>query len=230
MRPSEPPARQSEHTPPAALRAALLTQIAREPSPTRQAWRRRARRYIVVGYLLSFLLFVASGAVYVGARPTAYVAAVGCGWGVAALLTTVMLWRSARTLLGTTRALQLGTIVVAFTSTVIALSVTTYLWPNAASALADRNDLRCTAVGALYTIPMLVGLVGAFARSTYLDRPSNVAVVSASAWLLGGLGILLRCDCAVSVHLALGHVLPLIAGTAITCAGILVGLKRRIRS
>jgi hypothetical protein len=92
---AEPPARD---TPPDAIRAALLAQIAREPAPTRQIWQLRARRYVGAGYLISFLIFLATGGVFVGARPTAYVLAVGCGWGLFALMTSVIARRSARTM------------------------------------------------------------------------------------------------------------------------------------
>ena len=229
MRDSETPEPPSTATPPHAIRTAVLAQVAREPSPTREAWRRRARRYVLTGYLISFLIFTATGGIYVGARPTAYVVAIGCGWGLVAFVVTVMARRSARNVLGRAPLRQAATIAVALAGAVATLAVGIQLWPNAASALANRSDVRCAAVGALYTLPILVGLVGAMARSTYLGRQSNVALFSTVAWLTGAFEILLRCDCAISAHLILGHLAPLFAGIAFSCVCIAAMRRRQMR-
>lgn len=198
------------------LRARILAEVARTPSPTRPVHRRRVLVMAAVGALATATLFVAMGGVSAGTRPAEMIAfTVGFGLLAAAVLTRLS--SNARgPMLGRPKPVLLTAIVLAAPLLALFALATTMMWPAPASEpVNESTTLACglisLAQGALPLLALLLPRRG--------TDPVHPAVTGAALGMTAGAWSVvmayLRCPHAASMHCVLAHVVPTLVLTAL---------------
>lgn len=194
---------------PAALRAKVLGQIAKEPSPTRTEWTRRIVIATTAGVIAALGVFVGVGGVELGRRPAAYVASVSAVWAacwLAALPWALMRGRSSVGRAHVRLINVLGLPLLALG----ALLVGSALWPETRAIDDGRSDLRCFVFALLLAASPYLAFLWAKRRMVLVHATLEAAVAGVFAGTLGALLITLRCQCSEISHLVIGHLLPVL--------------------
>lgn len=224
---------------PEELKASILADVTRVPSPTGPQLRRR--EYVVLalcGALAVVGLFamerlIGARANPVG-RPLVYIVVATAAFVVLAVLATMMAFPR-KSMVGPPRAWMLS---LAFGAPLVVLGVllalnvgfehTRAMCVNAAGN--PRIGFVCLDVTLILgAFPVLALL---FARRAGLSvRPVETGLgigLSVGAWT--GVGVTLTCECTNSTHVAIGHVLPVIALAALGGFIAYVASRRANRS
>jgi hypothetical protein len=211
---------------PAALRARILAASAQAPAPNRTTWRLRALAIMAAGVLGSLALFALIGGVHAGGRPHSYLFVLTGVWLAVLCASVAFAWPRPTSVSAQPSSRMVGAAAIAIAAVSLLFVGVSVAWPDAASYVAQRHDLRCAMVAGVFATPTLIAFAVVL-RNTHLGYRSATVVGAATVtWLMGALLIALRCDCAAPEHLALGHVLPLAVGTVVSSFAWLQMRKR----
>jgi hypothetical protein len=212
----------------ADLRARVLAEVARTPSPTRAVYKRRLALVAAVGALATVALFLAMGGVRPGTRPVEMIAlTVGFGVASAAVLTRLSSGQGGA-MLGRPRPVLLT--AVAMTAPLLAVVVVcgTMAWPeSAAEHVGVGTHFACGTMSVLQgALPLLVLLWPRRGSDPVHPAVTGAALgMTAGAWAL--VMATLRCPHAAALHGIVAHVLPTLVLTAF--GAVLGGLLLRLR-
>lgn len=211
------------------LRARVLAEVARTPSPTRAVHHRRVTWTAALGAIAVLASFLATGGANRGARPVEMIAFTAGLGAVAASVVTHLASGRGGSMLGRPRPLLLAAVVIAAPLLALVVLGATMIWPEpAAQHVAGGAHLSCGALSLLQgAIPLAVLL--APRRGTDPVHPvlAGAALgMTAGAW--AAVLAALRCTKAAAVHGLVAHVGPALILTALGAA--LGWLLLRVRS
>ena len=210
MSSSQPPA------PPTDLRARVLAEVARTPSPTRAVYKRRIMLLASVGALATVALFVGMGGMSPGTRPVEMIAfTVGFGLVAAAVLTRLSS-PPAGTMLGRPRNVLLTAVVVTAPVLAVAALCTTFAWPDHIGEHVDSGmTLSCGAISVLQgALPLVVLLLPKRGTDPVHPAITGAALgMTAGAWTV--VMAYLRCPHTAPMHCIVAHVVPTLILTAL---------------
>lgn len=199
------------------LRARVLAEAVRTPSPTRAVYRRRVLLVTALGALATASLFVMMGGMAPGTRPVEMIAfTVGFGLLAAAVLTRLSSDQRGP-MLGRPRAVLLTGVVVSAPLLAIVVLCTTMLWPgqtradNVGSSASLACGLMSVMQGALPLVALLLPRRG--------SDPVHPAITGAALGMTAGAWTVvmayLRCPHAAAMHCIIAHVVPTLVLTAL---------------
>lgn len=206
----------------AEVRARVLEQARRQPSPTRAERQRQLR---LIGWTVPtvpVLIFLASGGVRAAPRPDHLVLETSLGSAVIALASAaIALWRRDSMLgWGASRLLSVA-LVTPIGLLAWKLMVSARL-PHMMVEWSERPGLRCLALSLVLSLAPLLSLTwmrrGTEPTHPHLTGAAIGTTAGAGTWVL----IDLWCPVSYVPHLLLGHVLPLLL---IIAAGTVLGGK-----
>jgi hypothetical protein len=205
----------------ADLRARVLAEAARTPSPTRAAYKRRVMILAAIGALATASLFVAMGGMAPGTRPVEMIGFTA-GFGLVAAAILMRLSSTGRgSMLGRPRSVLLtGVVVTAPLLAVVALCAT-MAWPaQAAEDVPSGAHLACGLMSiAQGILPLLALLLPRRGTDPVHPAVTGAALgMTAGAWTV--VMAYLRCPHAAAMHCILAHVVPTLVLTAL---GALLG-------
>ena len=193
-----------------SLRARVLAEAARTPSPTRAVHRRRALAIAAIGALATTLLFLALGGVSPGARPIEMIAFT-VGFGLLAVATLTRVSSGERgSMLGRPRTVLL--VAVVLTAPLLALVAlgATLAWPAHAGAdpLGSSASLVCGLMSiAQGGVPLVALLLPRRGSDPVHPVIAGAALgMTAGAWTV--VMAYLRCPHAAVMHGMVAHVAP----------------------
>jgi hypothetical protein len=221
----------SERAPSADLRARVLAEVARNPSPTRAEYNRRILLVAVIGALATVALFVARGGMSPGTRPVEMIAfTAGFGLVAVAVLSRLSSRSGAgRSMLGRPRSVLLSGIVLAAPLLAVVAVVAAALWPGPASEhVGGGIDLACGALTVLQgALPLVVLILPRRGTDPVHPAMTGAALgMTAGAWTV--VMAYLRCPHAAAMHCVLAHVVPTLILTAL--GAVLGWVFLRVRS
>ena len=203
------------------LRARVLEEVARTPSPTRADYKRRIMLVAAIGAIATVSLFIGTGGMSPGTRPVEMIAfTVGFGLVAAAVLTRLSSGQQG-SMLGRSRPLLLTAIVV--TAPVLALVAlcAPMVWPQAPDEhVLGGAHLACGAISVLQgALPLIVLLLPRRGTDPVHPAITGAALgMTAGAWTV--VMAYLRCPHAAPMHCIVAHVVPTLILTAL---GALLG-------
>jgi hypothetical protein len=200
----------------AELRARILAEVARTPSPTRAVYKRRILVTAAIGALATVSLFVVMGGMKPGARPVEMIAFTAGFALVAAAVLTRLSSSERGPMLGRPRAVLLTAVVV--TAPVLALLAlcATFAWPGPASEhVGSGADLACGAISVLQgALPLFALLIPRRGTDPVHPAVTGAALgMTAGAWTV--VMAFLRCPHAAAMHCIVAHVAPTLILTAL---------------
>lgn len=197
------------------LRARVLAQAARTPSPTRVEYKRRVVLIAAAGAVATVGLFMAMGGMSPGARPVEMIAfTVGFGLLAAAVLTRLSSGQGG-SMLGRPRPVLLTAVVVAAPLLAVVAFCATMAWPAPAHEhVATGTHLACGAISVLQgALPLLVLMLPKRGTDPVHPAVTGAALgMTAGAWTV--VMATLRCPHAAALHCIVAHVLPTLILTA----------------
>jgi hypothetical protein len=205
------------------LRERVMASVRAEPVPPRAVGMRKRVLLVTAAVILSALLSVAIGSPGLRGRPFAYVAALAIAWlfvGVAATWAGVARGRS---MLGRPAVWRLGVATLTPVALLAASVALGQRWPQ---TLTDSAEIPAHLLCVLGTVGFALGPLAAFMAMRRSSDPvapglTGAAIAAASgAW--GALGIELHCRFASPLHVAIGHVLPVVL---LALVGVVVGRR-----
>ena len=203
------------------LRARVLAEVARTPSPTRAVYKRRILMMASMGALATVALFVGMGGMSPGTRPVEMIAfTVGFGLVAAAVLTRLSSGQSG-SMLGRPRTVLLTAIVGTAPLLAVAALCAAFAWPEPAAEHVDAaSNLACGAVSVLQgALPLIVLLLPKRGTDPVHPAVTGAALgMTAGAWTV--VMAYLRCPHAAPMHCIVAHVVPTLILTAL---GALLG-------
>ena len=218
-----------ERAPSGDLRARVLAEVARTPSPTRALHRRRIVLLATVGAFATVALFVGMGGMSPGTRPVEMIAfTVGFGLIAAAVLTRLSSGQP-RSMLGRPRTVLLTAVVVTAPILAVVALFATLAWPDTSGEhVGGSVHLACGAISVLQgALPLIALLLPR--RSTDPVHPAITGAalgMTAGAWTV--VMAYLRCPHAAAMHCIVAHVVPTLI---LTVFGALLGwLLLRVRA
>jgi hypothetical protein len=220
----------SERAPSADLRARVLAEAARTPSPTRVEYKRRILLVAGIGAVATAVLFVGMGGMSPGTRPVEMIAfTVGFGLVAVAMLTRLSSSRSSRSMLGRPRGVLLAAVVASAPLLAIVAVLAAAMWPEPAAEHVEGGvHLACGAMSVLQGALPLVALMLPRRGSD----PVHPAVTGAALGMTAGAWTVvmayLRCPHAAAMHCVLAHVVPTLILTAL--GAVLGWVFLRVRS
>ncbi len=208
---------------PPDLRARVLTEVKRAPSPTRAAVRRGAAVTVAVGFAILALVFVAIGGPDLTTRPPEFLTATLAGWIAVALLSTWRGFGRGRSMLGRSASGLVAVAIVTGPALLGCLLLGTSMWPGTVGYVATAPlHLKCFAA----TITMAIGPVLALALVRRGSDPvhprASGAALGAAAGAWAGVMIDLHCPVSDTAHVAFAHVVPVLL---LSIVGALIGRR-----
>ncbi|MDB4936961.1 MAG: hypothetical protein JWP87_3933 [Labilithrix sp.] len=217
-----------ERAPSADLRARVLAEVARTPSPTRAVYKRRIVLVAAVGALATVALFVAMGGMSPGTRPVEMIAfTVGFGLVAAAVLTRLSSGQR-HSMLGRPRTVLLTAVVVTAPVLAVLALVATIAWPvHGGDHVDGGTNLTCGAITVLQgALPLMALLIPKRGTDPVHPAVTGAALgMTAGAWTV--VMAYLRCPHAAAVHCIVAHVVPTLILTAL--GAVLGWLILRVR-
>ena len=208
-------------TPSPKLRAHVAELVRQHGSPTQAQVHRRSLAVISLGaawWIAGTLLLGAD----LESRPSGWLLMMLAVWTVTGVLGTYVALSSGGSSLGRPRPLLMG-LSWAIVSLLLAVSILAgVLWPETQSAPAGPwlSHAGCFVFTFVLAAGPLAGLLLSQARTDPVRPTATGALLGAVAGAWGGVGMSLHCARTETVHLVIGHVLP-VAGVAIV--GALLG-------
>lgn len=201
------------------LRARILAEVRRTPSPTRE--QHRVRIWIVagVGSLAAAAVFFASSRITIGARPIELVAFVaGFGLVAAAILTRLSTGHPG-SMLGRPRHVLLAACVVTAPLLALVPLVAAAIWPGPASEMVGtKTHVACAGLTLLQAaLPLATLLLPRRATDPLHPAITGAALgMTAGGWAAAL--AYLRCPHAAALHCVLAHVAPTLVLAALGAA------------
>jgi len=218
-----------ERAPSGDLRARVLAEVARTPSPTRPQHKRRIVLLATIGAIATVALFVGMGGMSPGTRPVEMIAfTVGFGLVAAAVLTRLSSGEP-RSMLGRPRTVLLSAVVVTAPILAVVALCATLVWPGTSGEHVDGTvNLACGAISVLQgALPLIALLVPRRGTDPVHPAITGAALgMTAGAWTV--VMAYLRCPHAAATHCIVAHVVPTLILTAI--GAVLGGLLLRVRA
>jgi len=200
----------------AELRARILEEAKKTPSPTRDEHRKRVAVVVALGTLATAGLFFAMGGFAPGARPMELIG-FSAGFAVVAAIVLTRISRPRQgSVLPAPRSLLVTACVAAAPMLAVAVLAATTMWPEPAHEdVPTKTHLACglmTVVqGALPLVVLIIPRRG--------SDPVHPAITGAALGMTAGAWTAamayLRCPHAEASHCILAHVVPTLALTAI---------------
>ena len=222
-----------DRAPSAELRARVLAEIARTPSPTRTEFKRRILLVAGIGTVATAAIFVAMGGMSPGARPAEMIAfTVGSGLVAVAVLTRLSSPSGSggdRSMLGRPRSVLLASVVASAPLLAIVAVIASMMWPEPAAAhVGGGAHLACGAISVLQgALPLLALIVPRRGSDPVHPAITGAALgMTAGAWTV--VMAYLRCPHADALHCVLAHVVPTLILTAL--GAVLGFVFLRVRS
>jgi hypothetical protein len=210
--------------PSADLRARVLAETRREPSPTRDKHRRKVFLALSAAAVAALGLFFALGGLRPGPRPPELVAATTGFALLVALVLTRLSGPSPRSMLGRPRAVVVAAVAGALLALVLVALAGAAVWPDIARADAVGRSVH-VACGALLLVQGILPLVALFVTSRAAD-PRSPALTGAALGMAAGAWAAtmayLRCPHAAATHGLAAHVAPTLLLVAL---GAVVGYR-----
>jgi hypothetical protein len=200
----------------AELRARVLAEVARTPSPTRAVYKRRVLLLAALGAIATASLFVGMGGMSPGGRPVEMIAFTAGLALVAAAVLTRLSSGARGSMLGRPRTVLLGAVVVTAPVLAVLALCATMMWPEAASEHVDGSmNLACGAISMLQgALPLVALLVPKRGTDPVHPALTGAALgMTAGAWTV--VMAYLRCPHAAAMHCIVAHVVPTLALTAL---------------
>lgn len=211
------------------LRARVLAEVARTPSPTRADYKRRIMLVASIGAIATVSLFIGTGGMAPGTRPVEMIAfTVGFGLVAAAVLTRLSSGQQG-SMLGRSRPLLLTAIVATAPVLAIVAVCATMVWPQAADEHVDSGaHLACGAISVLQgALPLLALLLPKRGTDPVHPAITGAALgMTAGAWTV--VMAYLRCPHGAAMHCIIAHVVPTLILTAL--GAVLGWLLLRVRA
>ncbi|MDB5212462.1 MAG: hypothetical protein JWO86_389 [Myxococcaceae bacterium] len=218
-----------ERAPSSDLRARILAEAARTPSPTRATHKRRVLLLATIGAIATVTLFVVMGGMAPGTRPVEMIAfTVGFGLIAAAVLTRLSSGEP-RSMLGRPRTVLMTAVVVTAPVLAIVALFATLAWPAAAGEhVGSGVDLACGAISVLQgALPLIALLLPRRGTDPVHPAITGAALgMTAGAWTV--VMAYLRCPHAAAMHCIVAHVVPTLILTAL--GAVLGWLLLRVRA
>jgi hypothetical protein len=193
---------------PPSLRAKVLELAARNPSPTRDALRKRTAFWLALGLSLPVALLVLVGGVERGQRPPLLLAATTTGTlGLSLVALGVALGYGGR---------GLGRPRLQLLSSALLLPLVLILWKLGCSSAflgmtqvwPTRPGLRCFGLSLLFGLAPLIAFLAARRKSDPVHPVTLGAALGAAGGLWGASFVDLWCPAGHPLHVILGHALP----------------------
>lgn len=201
------------------LRARVLAEAARTPSPTRAVYKRRVLLVAAIGALATASLFVVTGGMSPGTRPVEMIAfTVGFGLLAAAVLTRLSS-NPGGPMLGRPRGVLLTAVVVTAPLLAIVVLCTTLAWPEHTTETVTRAaSLTCGLMSVVQGgLPLFALLLPRRGSDPVHPAITGAALgMTAGAWTV--VMAYLRCPHTAAMHCIIAHVVPTLVLTALGAA------------
>lgn len=198
------------------LRARILAEVKRTPSPTRSAYRARIAWIVGAGAVATSALFFAMGGFAPGTRPAELVAFTSGFALLAAVVLTRLSTGSSRSMLGRPASVLVTASVLAAPVLALAALVAAMCWPTAAAEeLPPRANLACAAMTLAQGALPLVALLAPRRGSDPIHPAITGAALGMTAGAWTAMMAYLRCPHAQALHCILAHVAPTLVLSAL---------------
>ena len=207
---------------PPELRAAILAEAKRTPSPDAGKTRRARVLAFAVGVGVAIACFAPFG-LKLGGRPPAFVALSAVGWAAIAIAASVVAAAKRKTMLGVARS-ALALVALGAAPAFFAWFMgCTMGWPDVRDGAGSfHQHVICLLSTSLFALGPVVALAFLRRGSDPVHPRATGAALGAAAGAWGGVLIDLHCPLASPMHVAIGHVLPIAIYAAL---GALVGSR-----
>jgi hypothetical protein len=201
------------------LRARVLAEVAKTPSPTRAEHGKRVAVIAVIGALATLVLFFAMGGIKIGSKPLELVAFTAGFAAIAALVLKRLSTGRPGSMLGRPSRTLVVACVVAAPLLSISLLVAAVLWPHAAhEQVAGRTDWTCGSMTVIQgLLPMIVLLVPRRGADPVHPAITGAALGMTAGAFAAALAYV-RCPHGETLHCVVAHVLPTLLLTALGAA------------
>lgn len=197
-------------TSPPDLKARVLEEIRREPSPTRVEASRRTLATIAAAVVVDAALFFFFGGVHAGLRPTKLVLVTYGGGGLLALLAIWGAFGRGRSMLGRPKRWLLAITIVTPIALWSWLHVWSVIYPESAVASSGRVGLRCLGLSLAFAVWPLALLIRSLREKNPVTSVETGAARGVAIGALASVLVGLWCAQTSAAHLALGHAMPLL--------------------
>jgi hypothetical protein len=194
---------------PEARKAQLLAQVQAEPSPAREVVQQKDRRLVLFGTLVTLIVLAGVG-VHLVRRPHALVCASGLSWAVIAALTTTLVLYRGPWMLGAPRRWLLSAAVLVVP--VLAAAWFSLPWSEVTTPAANPllYDLICFVVTLILSAGPLYILFRLRQDGDPLHPGLTGASLGAAAGAWGVTLMDLHCEHVDPRHMLLGHFAPVL--------------------
>jgi hypothetical protein len=202
--------------PPADLRARILEAARREPATPRSAVERGTATMIAAGYAASMVLMLATGGAESTRRPAALVAVTAAGWLLIAIAAAWGAFGRGRSMLGRSTATLEAVALVTAPLLLGWVAMWSGVWSDVHTDPGNaRAHAGCFVFTVMYAAGPLLALILARRGSDPVHPRATGAALGAAAGAWGGVMIDLHCPRTGMLHVALAHVLPVLALAAV---------------
>jgi hypothetical protein len=198
--------------PPLDLKRRVMDSVHRVPSPPRSRVRQETRLVALGTVAVALGLFVAfDGVNHASGRPLWFLAMSLAAWAAIATSAVRGAWKKGVSFSGASDA---WLVAIALGTPLLLQAVSVgFVWlrPELASLHADRLGLKCFALTLAAAACPLAGLSLVRRSSDPMHPIASGAALGAASGALAGLMVVLWCPVAAPTHVAIGHVLPIVA-------------------
>jgi hypothetical protein len=207
---------------PPDLRASILDDARKTPSPDRTQTRRANTIALVLGVATAVTMIAALG-LTLGGRPITFVALTLAGWAAIALATSAIGESRGKTMLGRARIVLVVFALASAPAIFAWVMGCTIGWPEVRDGAGSlRQHIACLLATLLLSTGPLVALAFVRRASDPVHPRATGAAIGAAAGAWGGVLIDMHCPLTEPMHVALAHVAPVIIYATI---GALVGSR-----
>lgn len=207
---------------PPDLRASILAEARKLPSPNRSQTRRANAIAIVLGVATAATMIAALG-LTLGGRPLPFVLLTLVGWAVIALATSIVGEGRGKTMLGRARVVIVVFALASAPAIFAWVMGCTIGWPEVREGAGTiRQHVACLLATLLLSTGPLVALAFVRRASDPVHPRATGAAIGAAAGAWGGVLIDMHCPLTQPMHVALAHVAPVVIYATI---GALLGSR-----
>jgi hypothetical protein len=195
---------------PPDMRASILAQVKKTPSPNRSETRRANTIAIVLGVATASTMIAALG-LTLGGRPMPFVLLTLVGWAAIAIVTSMVGQTRGKTMLGRARVVVLVFALAAAPAIFAWVMGCTIGWPEVREGAGTiRQHVACLLATLLLSTGPLVSLAFVRRASDPVHPRATGAAIGAAAGAWGGVLIDMHCPLVQPMHVALAHVAPVV--------------------
>ena len=207
---------------PPDLRASILREAGKLPSPKRSETRRANAIAIVLGVATSATMIAALG-LTLGGRPMPFVVLTLVGWAAIAFATSAVASARGKTMLGFARVVIVVFAIASAPAIFAWVMGCTIGWPEVREGAGTiRQHVACLVATLLLSTGPLVALAFVRRASDPVHPRATGAAIGAAAGAWGGVLIDMHCPINQPMHVALAHVAPVVIYATI---GALIGSR-----